>query len=241
MKIIQFAAPLMLSVMGLMNVQAQTVDDIIEKNVNALGGKDKIMGVKTIYKESDMDMMGNQASTTTYILNGKGYKTETDFGGSKIIQCITDTSGWGINPLMGQTSAQAMPDDQVKASQMQLHIEGPLVDYAAKGYKVELLGTEDVNGSSAYKLKVTTKDNVEITVFIDTTTYYAVKAVSKAVINGQDIETTVLFSNFQKTDYGLVVSYAREVTLPQGTITITDKKVEINKPIDPAIFEMPKD
>jgi hypothetical protein len=240
MKIIQFAAVSVLSVVASINLQAQTVDEIIEKNVTALGGKEKIMGVKTIYKESDIDMMGNQASMTTYILNGKGYKTETNFGGSKIIQCITDTSGWGINPFMGQTSAQAMPEDQVKASQMQLHIEGPLVDYAAKGYKVELMGTEDVNGSSAYKLKVTTEDSVEISVFIDTATYYAVKAVSKASINGQDLETAAVFSNFQKTDYGLVVSFARQITLPQGTITITDKKVEINKPIDPAIFEMPK-
>jgi hypothetical protein len=241
MKTLRFVLPALLCIAGVVRLQAQTVDEIINKYIDAIGGKEKISGIKSLYKESDIEVMGNTASSTTYILNGKGFKMEMDFNGSKIVQCITDKGGWGVNPMMGQTSAEALPDDQVKSAQSQLAIEGPLVDYAAKGNKIELLGQEAVNGANTYKLKVTTKDNVQITINIDATTYYPLKAVSKATVSGQEIETTTTFSNYQKTDYGFVVPFAQELTLPQGiTLSMKDKKVEVNKDIDPAVFEKPK-
>jgi hypothetical protein len=67
------------------------------------------------------------------------------------------------------------------------------------------------------------------------------KTTIKASVNGQDVETTMAFSKHQKTDYGYVVPFATELTLPQGfTLNITNKKVEINKDIDMTIFNMPK-
>src|ERR1035438_4978656 len=116
-----------------MGVQAQSVDEIINKHIEAIGGKEKINNIKTKYAESTMEVMGNEAPTTTYIIYGKGYKSETDFNGQKIIQCVTDKGGWGINPMMGQTSPEAISGDLVKSSQSQLQVGGPLLDYAAKG------------------------------------------------------------------------------------------------------------
>jgi hypothetical protein len=46
-------------------VQAQTVDEIIDKHVAALGGKDVINKVNSIYTESTLDVMGNSANTTS--------------------------------------------------------------------------------------------------------------------------------------------------------------------------------
>ena len=224
-----------------MNLQAQTVDEIINKHIDAIGGKDIINAVKSLYIESTMEVMGNEAPTVTTIVNGKGYKSETDFGGQKIINVVTDKGGWMLNPMMGQTSPEALPADQAKAAQGQLQIGGPLFDYAAKGNKVELLGKEDVNGVSAHKIKVTTKDSTESTLFVDPNTYYILKAVNKLNAGGQEGETTVTFSNYQKTSTGYVFPMAQQITLPQGiTLSLTHKKVEVNKDIDPKVFDMPK-
>jgi len=210
-------------------------------NIENLGGIDKINGIQSIYKESDIEVMGNTATSVTYVINKKGYKMEMDFNGSKIIQCITDKGGWGVNPMMGQSSPEALPDEQVKSSQALLDMSGPLVDYLSKGNTVTFSGMEDVNGKSAYKLNVLTKESINITVFIDSASYYVVKTVSRATVSGQAVETTTTYSNFQKTDYGYVVPLTQELILPQGiSMTMSDKKVEINKTIDPAIFEMPK-
>lgn len=220
-------------------VQAQTADEIAQKHIDAIGGKDKIAAIKTVYTEYDLDFMGQQAPGVTYVLNGKGYRNEMDFGGQKIVQVITDKGGWGINPLMGQTSPEPMPEDQVKMNKNSIDAGGPLYDYAAKGNKLELNGTENVNGVNAHKLKLTTTDGPELTIFVDPTSYYILKTIVKAKAEGQDVETTLVFSDYKKNDYGYVTAGTTELNLPQGiSVIIKQKKVEVNKEIDPKIFEM---
>ncbi len=223
-------------------LKAQTADDVINKYVNAIGGKDKLNGTKTIHLESTLEVMGNEAPMVVNIINGKAYKSETDFNGQKIVQAITDKGGWTINPMMGQTSAQEIPADQLKVSREQYMIGGFLVDYAAKGNKVELQGQEDVDSTKkAYKIKLTTSDSVVVTYYIDPATYYLAKEVFTINANGQSFETAVSFSNYQKTDAGIMQSMTQQLTLPQGiTLNINYKKIESNKDIDPKIYDMPK-
>lgn len=234
----------MLSAVGMIaagTMFAQSADEIINKHIEALGGKAKLNGIKTIYTEYDMEVAGNQGSGVTYLINGKGYRNEIDLGGQKIIQCVTDKGGWGINPMMGQTSPEPMPEEQLKGSRGQLNVGGPLMDYASKGNTVELQGRDSTGGVNAYKLKLKTKEGVESTFWIDPTTYYIVKASNKSSINGQDFETFLAFTNYKKTDYGYVMPTNTELTLPQGiSLNIINKKVEINKEIDPKLFEMQK-
>jgi hypothetical protein len=211
------------------SASAQTVDEIVNKHIEALGGKEKLNGMKSISIEADLEIAGNQASSVTTILYGKGSYSSVDFGGQKIISSITtDKGGWSINPLAGQVTAEPLPDDQLNAGKAQLYPGSPLVDYATKGNKVELAGQEDVNGVKAYKMKVTSKDGANLTYFVDPATYYIVRAVTKLSINGQDVEQGVNFSDYKKTDYGFVAPYASARDLPNGmTINITVRKIEV--------------
>jgi hypothetical protein len=239
MKTLKTGTFLLLASLSISSLKAQTVDEIVSKYVDALGGKSIISSIKTVYVESSISVMGKDAPCTTYIINGKGYKNELDFSGTKIVQCITDKGGWAINPMTGSAEATAIPDEQVKASQAQLQVGGPLYDYAAKGNKVELAGKDTSGGRTSYKVKLKT-EGVEIIYFIDASTYYINKAVSKFSVNGQDIESTASFSDYRKTDFGYTMAFVQKVALPQFALDITNKKVEVNKAIDPAIFEMPK-
>ena len=153
------------------SAKAQTADDIIAKNLDAMGGKDKISQIKSLYTEGTVQVMGNDNPTSTTILNGKGIRSESEFSGQKFIQVFTDKGGWMINPMMGGNVAQALPNDAYKAGKGQIYVGGPFYDYAAKGSKVELLGKD----GDAYKMKVTTSDSVESTYYIDPATYYITK------------------------------------------------------------------
>lgn len=229
------------SVLSVFSLRAQTADEIVNKHIEALGGKDKLAGIKTVYTEYDLDVMGQQVSGTTWLVNGKAYKNEVSFGGQKIVQCFTDQGGWGINPMAGQTAPEALPEDQVKAGKAQLDAGGPLFNYATKGNTIELIGKEPVGAVQAFKLKLKTKDSVESFFWIDPATYYILKSSVKTNIQGNEMETTIAFSNYKKTEYGFVMPTTTEVNMSQGLVlNITSKKTEINKEIDMKLFEIPK-
>lgn len=214
--------------------QAQTADEIINKHIEAIGGKEKLNQVKSLYTESSMEVMGNQAPIVEWLLEGKGYKSETEFNGSKIISCFTDKGGWTINPMAGATAAQAMTEEIYKAGKDQIYVGGALLNYAAKGNKAELMGKEDNN----YKIKVAS-GNIETIYFIDASSYYITKATSKGEMMGQTVEVSITFSDHKKTEFGIVLPYSRVTDFGSFTISAKVNKVEVNKEIDPKIFEMP--
>lgn len=214
---------------------AQSVDEVISKHVDAIGGKEKLGQVKSLYSENSLEVMGNNAPQKEYLLEGKGYKSEVEFNGASIIQCWNDKNGWAINPMMGGTDAQLIPDGIYKSTKPQIYIGGALTNYSAKGYKAELMGQE--NGS--FKIKVTADGN-ETYYFIDATTYYLTKSIMKGEAMGQPAEITTVFSDHKKTDFGVVLAYTKSVDMGVFQYVQKTDKVEVNKEIDPKIFDIPK-
>ncbi|SFQ53296.1 LolA-like protein [Parafilimonas terrae] len=219
--------------------KAQTADEIIAKHIDAIGGKDKLAQVNSVYMESTSEIMGNESATKTSVVNGKGYRNESDFNGQSLVQVITDKGGWMINPFAGSTDAVAFSDDQFQASSDQVYID-PLFNYAANGAKVELQGQEKVGDINAYKIKYTNKYNSDITYYIDPSTWYVIQAVKKGEAMGQAITITVTPSDYKKTDFGVVFPNKTHLDMEQFALDVTVNKLEVNKEIDPAIFDMPK-
>jgi len=230
-----FSSLLVLTAFIGLSASAQTADEIISKHIDALGGKDAIAKVTSLYMEGSMQVMGNEAPTIVTVLAGKGYKSETDFNGQKSIQCYTDKGGWTINPMSGG-AAQPLPEEQYKANKEQINIGGALVDYAAKGFTATLLGKEGNN----YKIKLADKDKTETTYYFDAGTYYISKIEWKGNMQGQDIQIVITLADYKKTDTGLAVPRTMNMDFGQFQLAANYTKVEVNKKIDPAIFEMPK-
>lgn len=214
---------------------AQTVDEVIAKHIDAIGGKDKLSQVKSLYTESSVEVMGNAAPQKEYLLEGKGYKMELDFNGTSIVNCYNDKGGWAVNPMAGGADAQAIPNEAYQAGRSQIFVGGILIDYAAKGYKAELAGKD----GDLIKIKVTGNGN-ETSYFIDPKTYLLAKSVIKGEVMGQSVEITTTYSDYKKTDFGIMVPYAKNIDMGMFQLAQKIEKVEVNKTIDEQIFAMPK-
>ena len=217
-------------------IKAQTADEIVNKYVDAIGGKDKLEQIKTIKISNTIQAMGNEGPSTTQILNGKAFRMDYEINGQKTTQVYTDKGGWQINPFMGATTAQPLPEEMYKQSKGQMFFS-PLYNYAARGNKIELLGKD----GNSFKLKLTNVDSVETIAYVDATTYYLTKITRQTNFMGQSMELAISFSNFKKSDFGITVPYTTEINYGgQFAITSNINKIEFNTTIDPVVFEMPK-
>lgn len=220
---------------------AQTVDEIVNKNIVALGGKEKLYSLKSVKIDAVIKVQNMDLPSTIVQLANVGMRTDFTVQGMKGTQVVTKNDGWSFMPFMGQDKPVATSPDDVKQAQSDLDLAGPLVDYAKKGNKVELAGKEAVEGKDAFKLKVTMSDGSASEIYIDPVTGYTVKSVIKRKMNGQEAVITTLMSDYRKTEEGYVFPYKLNQQIPNGPglMDITVSKIETNKPVDESIFEMP--
>ena len=228
--------------------QAQSVDEVIDKYIAARGGKDKLNGIKSIYMEGSRQMMGGEVAVRITKVQGKLSRTEFDMGGSSGFFIITDKEGWNYIPMRMQ-KAEPMPADRVKTLETEMDIAGPLVDYAAKGHKAELIGKEDVEGTECYKIKLTLSSGKDVTYFIDTKAYTLLRSSQKGGMFSRggtgDSEMLTDYSDWKAVD-GIMIAHT--VTLKPGAGApagqgggmsggTTFDKVELNKNVDAKLYK----
>lgn len=213
--------------------KAQTADEIIAKHIEAIGGADAWKKVNSVKMEGTMLVQGATVTMTQTVLHGKGNRQDISFGGMNGFMIIAPTSGWNFMPFNGQAAPEALTAEAVAESQADLDAQGNLIDYAAKGHTVEYLGKDDVEGTECFKLKVNLKSGKPETLYLDTKSYLIIRSVSVQKANGQEMEVTTNFSNYEKLPEGIVV--AKSIGLPFGEMNIT--KVTINGPVDESIFK----
>ncbi len=212
--------------------QSQTVDELQAKYVSALGGKEKLSTLKNVYQEAEMEIMGMQIPAKVWIVYDTGSRQELEIQGQTMVTYIGKTEGWMINPLMGSTAAQPLPDEMINNAGGLLSAGGELANYKLNGYTAVYEGRDSVNGVLAHKIKLS-KNEIETTIYLDASNYYTIRNVSRANINGQQVEQVTSYSNYRKTPEGYVFPYSSVINNPMvGEINATVKKIEVNTALD---------
>ncbi|MFS8082043.1 MAG: hypothetical protein ACMG51_01220 [Ginsengibacter sp.] len=223
-------------IVGFSFAQDLTADQIVNKYIDAIGGKAAWSKVNSLVMKGTIKMQGAELGVTSTIVDKKGMKQEFVVNGMTGYQIVTLDSGWNFSPFQGQKIPEPMTSDDLKQAQDNLDVQGNLIDYAAKGHTVELLGKDDVDGVEAYKLKETLKSGKEETIYIDPQSFLIIRDVTKQKTNGQETETKTDLSNYQKLPEGILVPMS--IKLPFGELVLTEVKVNSN--VDPSIFHPSK-
>jgi len=141
---------------------------------------------------------------------------------------------------MGSRKPEPLPDEMARNIDAQADLDGPLVDYKAKGHQVELVGKETVDGVPAWKLKLTPKGGDVQYVFLDASSFLEIRNETHRLVRGQELDILSTFSEFKES--GGVVWPHRIQAGPKGRPekqVLSFDKIEVNVPIDDARFKMP--
>jgi outer membrane lipoprotein-sorting protein len=220
--------------------RAQTVDDIVAKTL-AAQGMDKMKSVQTIRMTGTMTITPPGIDAAIVIENKRPAKARLTITvqGIENAQAYDGETGWSFMPVQGKAGVEPATADEMKDLRQQADMDGTLVDYKAKGHKVELVGKEPVP-PDAWKLKVTLKDGDVQYMYIDTENWLPIKMDTTRIINGTEMKTETFMSDY-KAEGGIMMPHSVVAKIAGLGVTqaVTVQKVELDVPIDDARFKAP--
>lgn len=217
-------------------------DELIGEYIQARGGMNKLKAINTLRFTGKMILgPGFEAALTMEMARPDKTRMEFVMQGMTGIQTYDGKNGWMVSPFFGKTVPEPVTGSELESLRAQADFDGPLIDYETKGYRVEFAGKEDVEGSPAYKLKLT-KNNGEISfLYLDAEMHQLFRESHKTTLNGQVIESVTDFGDYKAVGG---VLFAHSITtkaagLPGAAQVMSIEKIEINPNLPDTRFGKP--
>ena len=219
-----------------------TVDQLVAKNTEAKGGSEALRALQSVKLTGKM--LVNQGQMEMGFAQTKkrpgAVRNEYSLQGMTMIQAFDGAEGWKISPFQGRKDPEKMSADDTKSLIEDAEVDGPLIDWKEKGSTVDYLGTEDVDGTQAHKLKVTRKNGDVAYVYLDPDHFLEIRILSQRTEQGNQVEIETDLSDYEKVN-GVFVPFSIE-SAPKGApdkAKIIIDKAEGNIPVDETPFKMP--
>jgi hypothetical protein len=223
-----------------------TAAQIIDRNIAARGGLDAWRKIKTMVWVGRIESAGSSPSSMPFALEQKRpnmtrFEIRTQ---NQISQRQFDGSeGWKMHPgRNGKPEMQSFTAEELAFARDGQGIDGPLIDYAAKGVAVMLEGRDDVEGHPAYRLHVRLPSGASQHVWIDAQTFLELKS-DRPTRNalGQTGTLSVFYRNYQKVEglqMPLLIESGVETASTRDRMVI--ERVALNPPLEDSLFAKPR-
>jgi hypothetical protein len=220
----------------------ETVDTLVAKNTEAKGGAQALAAVTSLKLQGKMVVNDGKLELGYIVMKKRPneVREETTLQGMTRIDAFDGTQGWKISPFQGRKDPEKVSADDAKELLEDAEIDGPLINWKEKGSTVEYLGTEDVDGTMAHKLRVVRKNGDINYVYLDPDHFLEIRVITQRDKNGAKVETETDIGDYEKIN-GVYFPFSVE----GGEKGSTDKqkvvfeKAEANTPIDDSIFKFP--
>ena len=254
---------------------------IVDRNVAARGGLQAWRAVQTLSLEGKLGAGGNRRATLPVppqqgkmpnlsgisqrpvdevqlpfvmeLKRPRKMRVELAFKGDTAIQVFDGANGWKLRPFLNRRVVEPYTAEEMKSASMQADLDGPLVDYAAKGTKIELDGIEKVEDRDTYKLKLTMNNGQSIHVWIDAQSFLEAKIEGQPRrMDGEYRPVEVYYRDYRPVN-GLQIPYVLETRVlpltqkalgvrntPVPPEKIVIEKVAVNPKLDESLFTKPQ-
>lgn len=226
-----------------------TADELIEKNVEAKGGRAALESVESARATGTMTMgAGGQQMEAPFLMEWKApdmVRTEFTIQGMTGVRAFDGDTGWMLMPFMGKTEPEKMASEDAAMIQEEADFRGRLFDPEEKGYTVEYAGEEEIEGTPTYKLTLTSEEGDITHYYLDQEYYLEIHTKAERTVRGQDMTVETTISGYKPVgDLILAHSMDQTVTAGQGGMgggfNLTIEEVELNVDLPDERFTMPK-
>jgi hypothetical protein len=222
-------------------VFSQTAQELVDKNIEAKGGLEKIKAIKT-WRMTGKALNGGVTATAGQENMRPNLVRETfSLQGMTAVQAYDGSTGWQIQPFGGRKDPALMGEDDLRDLVIDADFDGPLVDYQAKGNIVEYLGHDQVDGDDALRLKVTLKNGDVVYYYLDPDTYLEIRKETQEFIRGSVRENAFEYGSY-KPVAGVMYPFSiasGPKNDPTSWQNVSVEKIEVNMPLDGSSFAVP--
>lgn len=224
-----------------LSASSQTAEELVNKNIEAKGGIDKIKAANTRRTTGKLIGGGIVGAVGQENMRPNLVRETFTLQGMTIVQAYDGSTGWQIQPFGGRKDPELMGEDDMRDLLIDSDFDGPLVDYKAKGNTIEYLGHDTIDGDDALRLKITLKNGDIIYYYLDPDTYLEIRKDTQEFIRGSVRENTIDLGSY-KAVAGVMYPFSiasGPKNDPSSWQTVTIDKIEVNVPIDAADFAVP--
>jgi hypothetical protein len=190
----------------------RVLDDLVAKNIQARGGIAALHAMRSLTVRGKLLVNEGQFELgfVQTVERPSNIRVEASIQGLTQIQAYNGTIGWQINPFQGRKDPERMSADDIKSlAETVADFDGALVDWQSKGNKLEYLGTEDVDGTQAHKIKLTRQSGDTEYVYLDPDHYLEIRLLSQRTEHGVTVETETDLGDYEKIS-GVYVPFSME-------------------------------
>ncbi len=219
----------------------QTLDEVLAQYYKARGGLDKLHAVRSMKITGTLtDRGGEQLPFTEWRARPNMLRREVAVRGATDVQAYDGAAVWGVESSLGAKDPWTISGEAARLIMEEADFDGPLVDWKAKGYGVDLLGKETVEGSDAYKLRVTSKGGDVRYVYIDAAHFLEIKSTRTRSDGGKAVDVETTFGEY-RDEGGFIMPRLIQTSLTgaSGTAKRVIEAVEIDAPTGGVAFSMP--
>lgn len=217
---------------------AQTADEIIAKNLKAKGGAEKWKSISSVKMTGKLSAQGRDVPMTVYTKRPNLMRRDITTPAGTVVEAFDGVRPWVIPP--GADLAREVTGPQADAARSGSDFDGPLLDYATKGHKLELVAKEKVGPTDVYHLKLTKKDGNVEHYYMDADSGLEVKRTAEIDAGGMKQALESELSNYKSVDGLMVPHTIKQSVNGSPVMEMTLEKVEFNVPMADALFRMPR-
>jgi hypothetical protein len=222
---------------------AVTADELVAKNIDAKGGLEKLHALQAIRLSGRMRVQGDtlELGYVALVKQPASIRYEASLQGLTQVQAYDGKQAWQINPFQGRKDPENLSADDAKGlGEDAADFTGALVDYQIKGYKLDLLGTEDIDGTDAYKLRISRPNGDTTLVYLDPDHFLEIRIVNRRIEHGVPVETVTDLGDYEKVA-GVYLPFVQESHLKGSNDLqkVQFEKAEANPELSPELFQFP--